>query len=112
MKQPRTIHDFGGFPPELYAAHYTALGSPWLAHEVKMMVCLVEVGLDTNWGLDHGCWSVLKTMYSGADIPVAQLSLDYTQQGMVHFNLAKELAPLRDQGVLILGSGNMVHNLR
>ena len=112
MEKPKTIHDFGGFPPELYAARYPAPGSPWLAKEVKKMVCSIEVGLDKDWGLDHGCWSVLKQMYPDADIPVAQLSLDYTRQGMYHYNLAKELAPLRDQGVLILGSGNMVHNLR
>ncbi|MCJ7520373.1 MAG: 4,5-DOPA dioxygenase extradiol [Anaerolineaceae bacterium] len=112
MEKPKTIHDFGGFPPELYAARYPAPGSPWLANEVKKMVCSVEVSLDADWGLDHGCWSALKKMYPDADIPVAQLSLDYTQQGIAHYNLAKELAPLRDQGVLILGSGNMVHNLR
>ena len=112
MEKPKTIHDFGGFPSELYAAHYPAPGSPWLAKEVKMLVRSVEVGLDADWGLDHGCWSVLKQMFPKADIPVVQFSLDYTQPGLYHYNLAKELAPLREQGVLILGSGNMVHNLR
>ena len=112
MKNPKTIHDFGGFPPELFAARYPAPGSPWLAEEVKMLVRSVEVGLDADWGLDHGCWSVLKQMFPEADIPVVQFSLDYTQPGLYHYNLAKELAPLREQGVLILGSGNMVHNLR
>ena len=112
MENPKTIHDFGGFPSELYAAHYPASGSPWLAKEVKMLVHSVEVGLDADWGLDHGCWSVLRQMFPIADIPVVQLSLDYTQQGIYHYNLAKELLPLRGQGVLILASGNMVHNLR
>jgi 4,5-DOPA dioxygenase extradiol len=112
MENPKTIHDFGGFPSELYAARYPAPGSPWLAQEVKRLVRTVEVGLDADWGLDHGCWSILKQMYPEADIPVVQFSLDYTQPSLYHYNLAKELAPLRDQGVLILGSGNMVHNLR
>jgi len=112
MENPKTIHDFGGFPPELYAAQYPASGSPWLAKEVKLLVQSVEVGLDADWGLDHGCWSVLRQMFPIADIPVVQLSLDYTQQGIYHYNLAKELLPLRGQGVLILASGNMVHNLR
>jgi 4,5-DOPA dioxygenase extradiol len=112
MESPKTIHDFGGFPAELYAAHYPAPGSPWLAQGVKRLVRTVEVGLDADWGLDHGCWSVLKQMFPNADIPVVQLSLDYTQPGLYHYNLAKELAPLREEGVLILGSGNMVHNLR
>jgi len=112
MEKPKTIHDFGGFPSELNAARYSAPGSPSLANEVKKLVGSVEVGLDADWGLDHGCWSVLKQMFPEADIPVVQFSLDYTQPGLYHFNLAKELAPLREQGVLILGSGNMVHNLR
>ena len=112
MENPKTIHDFGGFPPELYAAQYPASGSPWLAKEVKLLVQSVEVGLDADWGLDHGCWSVLRQMFPIADISVVQLSLDYTQQGIYHYNLAKELLPLRGQGVLILASGNMVHNLR
>ena len=112
MEKPRTIHDFGGFPPALYAAQYPAPGSPWLAEETKDIVKKTSVGLDTEWGLDHGCWSVLKQMYPAADIPVVQLSMDYAQTAQFHYDLAKELAPLRSQGVLILGSGNMVHNLR
>ncbi len=112
MEKPKTIHDFGGFPSELYEARYPALGSPWLANEVKKVIQSVEVGLDADWGLDHGCWRLLKQMFPDAGIPVVQFSLDYTQSGLYHFNLAKELAPLRDQGVLIVGSGNMVHNLR
>jgi 4,5-DOPA dioxygenase extradiol len=112
MEKPKTIHDFGGFPRELFTARYPAPGSPWLADEVKKLVRSVDVGLDEDWGLDHGTWSVLKQMFPNADIPVVQLSLDYTHRGLHHLNLAKELASLRDQGVLIIGSGNMVHNLR
>jgi 4,5-DOPA dioxygenase extradiol len=111
MDQPRTIHDFGGFPPELYQAQYPAPGSRWLAEETKAAVHKVEVDLDQQWGLDHGCWSVLKQMYPQADLPVVQLSLDHFKPGPFHYDLAKELAPLRRQGVLIVASGNMVHNL-
>jgi 4,5-DOPA dioxygenase extradiol len=112
MEKPRTIHDFGGFPPELYAMDYSAPGSRWLAQEVRTMVGSVGVTLDMDWGLDHGCWCVLSRMYPKAEIPVVQLSLDSSQPSPFHFDLAKELAPLREKGVLIVGSGNMVHNLR
>jgi len=112
MSHPRTIHDFGGFPQALYDVQYEAPGSPALAAEVRAAVRRVEVGLDGDWGLDHGCWSVVQRMYPAADVPVIQLSLDYTQAPQHHYDLAKELAPLRERGVLILGSGNMVHNLR
>lgn len=113
MDRPRTIHDFGGFPPELYAALYPAPGSPWLARETRQAITYTGVGLDQEeWGLDHGCWSVLKQMFPEADIPVVQLSLDHFQPAQAHYDLARELAPLRKQGVLILASGNIVHNLR
>lgn len=112
MDQPRTIHDFGGFPRALFEAQYPAAGSKWLAEETRGAVKNVPVNLDEDWGLDHGAWSVLIQMYPKADIPVVQLSLDYTKTPKDHYNLAKELASLRKQGVLILGSGNIVHNLR
>ncbi len=111
MEKPRTIHDFGGFPRELFEVQYTAPGSPWLARETKNTINKTEVRLDDDWGLDHGCWSFLRQMFPEADIPVVQLSLDYTSPGPEHYSLAKELAPLRQKGVLIIGSGNMVHNL-
>ncbi|MCC6396210.1 MAG: 4,5-DOPA dioxygenase extradiol [Bacteroidetes bacterium] len=111
MARPRTIHDFGGFPKELYAVQYPAPGDPDLARETQRAVTRTTVGLDTAWGLDHGCWSVVKHLYPAADVPVLQLSLDYTQSPQYHYELARELAPLRMRGVLILGSGNMVHNL-
>jgi len=112
MLQPRTIHDFGGFPNALYEVKYPASGSPWLAEAVRDVVAPIPVTLDQDWGLDHGCWSVLLQMYPQADIPVAQISLDYTQPPQFHYELGHRLASLREQGVLVLGSGNIVHNLR
>jgi 4,5-DOPA dioxygenase extradiol len=111
MEKPRTIHDFGGFPPELYQAQYPAPGSTWLAGEVRQSLSGGAVGFDLDWGLDHGCWSVLKRMFPAADLPVVQLSLDYTLSPREHYALGRELAGLREKGILILGSGNMVHNL-
>lgn len=111
MEKPKTIHDFGGFPKELYDVQYPAPGSPELAQETKYIIKKGEVGLDDKWGLDHGCWSVVKHLYPLADIPVIQMSLDYYRSPQYHYDLAKELAPLRKKGVLIVGSGNIVHNL-
>ena len=112
MEKPKTIHDFGGFPQELFTVQYPAPGSPELAGDVKNTVKKTDVGLDEKWGLDHGCWSVVKHLYPKADIPVVQLSLDYYQLPQYHYELAKELAFLRTKGILIVGSGNIVHNLR
>ncbi len=113
MKSPRTIHDFGGFPRDLFAVDYPAPGSPELAADVKNIVNTTDVLFDhDHWGLDHGCWSVVKNMYPDADIPVIQLSIDHFKSPQWHYDLAKELSVLRKKGVLILGSGNMVHNLR
>lgn len=112
MQQPRTIHDFGGFPKALYEVQYPAPGSPELASEVKQTITSTEVGLDERWGLDHGAWSVIKHLYPKANVPVLELSIDYTKPPRYHYELAKELASLRKKGVLIVGSGNMVHNLR
>jgi 4,5-DOPA dioxygenase extradiol len=111
MQNPSTIHDFGGFPQALFNVQYPAPGSPALAEETKSIVKTAEVGLDDKWGLDHGCWSVVRRLYPDADIPVVQLSLDYYQKPQFHYELAKELSSLRKEGVLIIGSGNMVHNL-
>ncbi len=112
MPKPKTIHDFGGFPQALFDVEYAANGSLWLANETKNIVTSTPVGLDEAWGLDHGSWSVLKQLYPNADIPVIQFSLDYTKDATYHYNLAKELAGLRKKGVLIIGSGNMVHNFQ
>jgi 4,5-DOPA dioxygenase extradiol len=112
MEKPQTIHDFGGFPQALFDVQYPAPGNPDLASQTKNMVTKTNVGLDEKWGLDHGAWSVIKVMYPAADIPVIQMSLDYTRDPRYHYELAKELVGLRDKGVLIIGSGNMVHNLR
>jgi len=111
MEKPKTIHDFGGFPAELFAVQYPAPGSPELANETKNIIQTSEVGLDNKWGLDHGCWSVVKHLYPNADVPIVELSLDYSKKPQYHFDLAKELAALRNEGVLIIGSGNLVHNL-
>jgi 4,5-DOPA dioxygenase extradiol len=112
MEKPKTIHDFGGFPKELFAVQYPAPGSPALANEIKKSIKKADVGLDEQWGLDHGCWSVVKHLFPKADVPVVQMSLDYSQPPEYHYELAKELSSFRDKGVLIIGSGNMVHNLR
>jgi 4,5-DOPA dioxygenase extradiol len=112
MEQPRTIHDFGGFPKELYEVQYPAPGSPGLANTVKLLVKSTNVEDDHKWGLDHGAWSVIKHLYPEADVPVIQMSLDYDKAPQYHYDLMKELSVLRDKGVLIIGSGNMVHNLR
>lgn len=111
MEKPKTIHDFGGFPEELYEVQYPAPGSPELAREMKSLVTKAQLGLDEKWGLDHGCWCVLKHLYPYADIKVIQISMDYYMSSRQHYELAKELQILRKKGVLIIGSGNMVHNL-
>ncbi|MCW3807908.1 4,5-DOPA dioxygenase extradiol [Plebeiibacterium marinum] len=111
MEHPRTIHDFGGFPKELYDIQYPAPGMPELANEVKGFATTAEVALDDKWGLDHGAWTVIRHMYPKANIPVVQLSLDYYKTPQQHYELAKELSELRNRGVLIVGSGNLVHNL-
>lgn len=111
MEHPKTIHDFSGFPRELHEVQYPVLGSPMIAAETKKIVTQTDVGLDHDWGLDHGTWSVVRQMYPLANIPVLQLSIDYHRPGEYHYDLGKQLAPLRKKGVLIIGSGNMVHNL-
>lgn len=112
VQKPATIHDFGGFPKALYEVQYPAPGSPELAHEAKRIVTKTTVGLDEKWGLDHGAWSVIRPMYPNADIPMIEFSLDYTQGPQYHYELAQQLSALRNKGVLIVGSGNLVHNLR
>lgn len=112
MQKPPTIHDFGGFPQELFDVQYPAPGSPELAGEAKDLVTNTKVGLDSSWGLDHGAWSVIKRFYPEANVPVIEMSLDYHQNPQYHYDLAKQLSELRKKGVLIIGSGNMVHNLR
>lgn len=112
MEQPKTIHDFGGFPKELFEVQYPAPGSPELAADTQSIITSTSVEMDHHWGLDHGAWSVIKHMYPNANIPVVQMSIDYTKPPQYHFELATELKSLREKGVLIVGSGNMVHNLR
>lgn len=111
MQNPLTIHDFGGFPKELFAVQYPAPGSPDLAKETKTLITKTEIILDDKWGLDHGAWSVIKHLYPNADIPVIQMSIDYCQSPQYHYELAQQIKSLREKGVLIIGSGNMVHNL-
>jgi 4,5-DOPA dioxygenase extradiol len=111
MDKPGTIHDFYGFPKPLFDVQYPARGSPALAKEMVSLIHKTEIGLDHEWGLDHGTWSVVKNMFPEAGIPVVQLSLDYSQKPKFHYDLARELAVLRKKGILIIGSGNMVHNL-
>ncbi len=112
MEKPRTIHDFGGFPQALFDVQYPAPGDPLLAKETQSLITKATVELDETWGLDHGAWSVIKHLYPAADVPVIEMSIDHYQTPQYHYELAKELAALRRKGVLIIGSGNMVHNLR
>lgn len=112
MEKPRTIHDFGGFPQALFDVQYPAPGDPLLARETQSLITKTTVGLDESWGLDHGAWSVIKHLYPAADVPVIEMSIDHYQTPLYHYELAKELAALRKKRVLIIGSGNMVHNLR
>jgi 4,5-DOPA dioxygenase extradiol len=111
MQNPRTIHDFGGFPQALFDVQYPAPGNPTLAKETKQLITSTAIGLDEKWGLDHSAWSVIKHLYPNADVPVIQMSIDYTQPAQYHYDLAKEIAILRNKGVLIVSSGNLVHNL-
>jgi 4,5-DOPA dioxygenase extradiol len=111
MTNPKTIHDFGGFPKELFEQQYPASGDPDLGNRIQQMSKSHQVSVDFDWGLDHGAWSVLKPMFPLANVPVVQLSIDYYQPIQYHYELAKELKQLREKGVLIVGSGNLVHNL-
>lgn len=111
MQMPRTIHDFGGFPQALFDVQYPAKGSPELAKMTEEILKPTHIELDDKWGLDHGAWSVIIHLYPKADIPVVQLSIDYTKPASYHYELAKQLSSLRKKGVLIIGSGNIIHNL-
>ncbi len=111
MSAPRTIHDFGGFPRELHEVKYPAPGDPELADNIQSLLAPVSVNLDKRWGLDHGTWSVLCHVFPEADVPVIQLSIDETQPAEFHYETAKKLTGLRNEGILIAGSGNLVHNL-
>ncbi|MFN8326275.1 MAG: 4,5-DOPA dioxygenase extradiol [Flavobacteriaceae bacterium] len=112
MEKPKAIHDFGGFPKELFDVQYPAPGNPELALETSKLITTTNVGLDHDWGLDHGTWTVVRHMYPDANIPVLQMSIDYNKPASYHYELSKQLEKLRKKGVLIIGSGNMVHNLR
>lgn len=112
MAKPKTIHDFGGFPQALFDIQYPALGSPALADRVQELLSIPVVLEENEWGIDHGAWSVLKYLYPDADVPVVQLSLDGSMTANEHYELAKQLCPLRDENILVLSSGNVVHNLR
>jgi 4,5-DOPA dioxygenase extradiol len=111
MPDPKTIHDFYGFPKELYDIEYPAKGNKKLAEEIQKLLSPIHVDLDLDWGLDHGAWSVLRHMYPNADVPIVQLSIDYNKAALYHFDLGKKLTSLRAKGILIIGSGNIVHNL-
>ncbi len=111
MSAPRTIHDFGGFPAELYRVTYPAPGDPTFAGRIQRLLEPISVGRDEQWGLDHGTWAVLRHVFPRADVPVVQLSIDETQPATFHYEIGKRLSPLRDEGILIIGSGNLVHNL-
>jgi 4,5-DOPA dioxygenase extradiol len=111
MARPRTIHDFGGFPRQLYEVEYPAPGSPTLAQQLRASLAPISVAMDQSWGLDHGTWSVLCHVFPEADVPVVQLSIDESQPPAFHYEVGRRLAPLREEGVLVIGSGNLVHNL-
>lgn len=112
MQNPPTIHDFGGFPQALFDVEYPAPGSPELAKQTQDLIHTTAVGLDDNWGLDHGAWSVIRHLYPKATIPVIQMSIDYSKGPSHHYQIAQQIKSLREKGILIIGSGNMVHNLR
>lgn len=110
--KPKTTHDFGGFPKQLFEIEYPAPGSPALAELVTETITSTQVKMDHDWGLDHGCWAVIKFLFPQADVPIVQLSIDYTKPADYHYALAKELTVLREQGIMLIASGNIVHNLR